>query len=605
MMSSIVISDSDAILAILAAVLLLWLLLAVCFRYKRQRHRNLMTSDGESLEGTPWQVYPRPQLVRDSWLNLNGQWDFARSFSRQIPGRFPQQIRVPFPPESILSGINKNPFKYEYLYYRRQLVIPDGFVKERVLLHFGAVDQIAVIYLNGRKLATHAGGYLPFTVDLTNELQPENTLVVRVRDTLSHSLPYGKQRRKRGGMWYTPVSGIWQTVWLESVPADYIRALKITPALDSVSIEVDTDAKSKLLLVETPDGVTERTFSGSKIIVDFDNPVHWSPENPYLYKFRIKTENDDVTSYFALRTLTISDSSGLPRLCLNGKPYYFHGVLDQGYYSDGIYLPASIEGYRKDIDTMKELGFNTLRKHVKVEPASYYHLCDTMGMIVFQDMPNIGHYSYLRDTVLPALGIMQQNDKRKIRFHSVRNNYRSNAKETIESLYNCPSICLWTLFNEGWGQFDSESHYVRAKELDQTRFVNSTSGWFHQNASDVDSLHLYFAPIKVKSGKRPVILSEFGGYSLKLPQHAYNKNKAYGYRFYKNIDELQSAIEKVYSDEVAVQIKNGLCASIFTQVSDVEDETNGFLTYDRKILKVDKTVMQSIAEKLMDALTCC
>lgn len=568
------------------------------------KHRDLMTTEGETLQGTPWQVYPRPQLVRDSYLNLNGQWDFARSFSREIPKLFPLQIRVPFPPESILSGINKIPHKYEYQYYRRALVIPDGFVQDKVLLHFGAVDQIATVYLNGNEIATHTGGFLPFTVDLTDHLQAENTIVLRVRDTLSHSLPYGKQRRKRGGMWYTPVSGIWQTVWLESVPVDYIRALKITPTLDSVSVEVESDAKTKLIQVTTTHGVIERTFDGSEIKIDIDSPTHWSPENPHLYSFRIQTENDDVTSYFALRTLTISKSEDLPRLCLNGKPYFFHGVLDQGYYSDGIYLPASIEGYRQDIATMKELGFNTLRKHVKVEPANYYHLCDTMGMIVFQDMPNIGHYSYFRDTVLPTLGIIRHSDKRIIRLNAVRKNYIKNAQETITHLFNYPSICLWTLFNEGWGQFDSESHYEWAKKLDPTRFIDSSSGWIYQSASDVDSLHIYFMPIKVKSSKRPVILSEFGGYSLKLAQHAYNKNKPYGYRFYNEADGLQKAIEKVYSEEVAEQIKNGLCASIFTQVSDVEDETNGFLTYDRKILKVDKNVMQKIAEKLKHDPNC-
>ena len=600
----IILSDFDVILIVFTAAALIWLLLTIFFRYKRLKHRDLLTTDGETLEGLPWQVYPRPQLVRDSYLNLNGQWDFARSFSRQIPASFPQQIRVPFPPESILSGIKKIPHKYEYLYYRRSLVIPDGFIKDKVLLHFGAVDQIATVFLNGKKLATHIGGFLPFTVELPGDLQTENTIILRVRDTLSHSLPYGKQRRKRGGMWYTPVSGIWQTVWLESVPAEYIRALKITPDLDSVCIEVDSDAKNLLIEITTPNGMFERTFTGNQITLTIDSPIHWSPENPHLYPFRIKTENDDVTSYFALRTMTISKSAGLPRLFLNGKPYFFHGVLDQGYYSDGIYLPASIEGYRKDIAMMKELGFNTLRKHVKVEPANYYHLCDTMGMVVFQDMPNIGHYSYLRDTVLPTLGFVRHSDKRIIRLHSVRNNYISHAHQTIAHLFNYPSICLWTLFNEGWGQFDSAKHYEWVKKMDQTRFVNSSSGWIYQRASDVDSLHIYFVPIKVKSGKRPVILSEFGGYSLKLPDHAYNKNKAFGYRFYTNKAGLQDAIEKVYSEEVSEQIQNGLCASIFTQVSDVEDETNGFQTYDRKVLKVDKTVMQKIAAKLKHEIDC-
>ncbi len=562
------------------------------------KYQHLLTPEGEVLTGMPWPDYPRPQLVRDSFINLNGPWDYACAFSKRIPERFPQQIRVPFPPESLLSGIGRVPRRYAYQFYKRELVIPDGFVQDRVLLHFGAVDQIATVYLNGKELACHTGGYQPFSVDLTDYLQATNTLVVRVLDTLSHSLPYGKQRRRRGGMWYTPVSGIWQTVWLESLPTDPIRALKITPTLDAVSIEVDSTATVKMIQITTPQGVIAKTFEGKSITLPIDNPLHWSPEHPHLYPIKITTATDAVTSYFALRTLSIRAVDGLPRLCLNDQPYYFHGVLDQGYFSDGLYLPASSDGYRNDILAMKSLGFNTLRKHVKVEPAAFYHLCDTLGIFIFQDMPNLGHYSFLRDTALPTLGHTTFNDKRKIRTRTVRKNYIRQLQDTIDHLYNHPCIALWTLFNEGWGQFDSDGHYQRAKQLDPTRFVNSTSGWFHQHLSDVTSLHLYFKPIAVSCCPRPIVLSEFGGYSFKLLAHAFNRQKTYGYRFFEDAISLQTAIEKVFHDEVAAQIAKGLCASVYTQLSDVEDETNGFLTYDRRVLKVDAAVMQRVAERL-------
>lgn len=556
---------------------------------------DLMTADGETMGDLPWQEYPRPQLKRDSYLNLNGKWEFAISSGRQIPESFPMQILVPFPPESVLSGIHQVPGRYQYLYYRRKFMLPEGFVKDKVLLHFGAVDQIATVYVNGRDMSTHAGGYLPFSIDITGSLEEENTIIVKVKDHLSHSLPYGKQRRKRGGMWYTPVSGIWQTVWLESVSDDYIRRLKIIPSLDSVTIRVDSAASWKEIWIKTEDGIIRKRFEGREIKIAIEHPRLWSPEDPYLYEFEMKTPGDAVTSYFALRTISVMESGGVRRLCLNGKPYFFHGVLDQGYYSDGIFLPASIKGYRRDIETMKELGFNTFRKHIKIEPAWYYYLCDKLGMVVFQDMVNMGHYSYFRNSVLPALGYTGCNDTRQFRTKAVKRNFEKHMSRTIRHLYNHPSICCWTIFNEGWGQFDSDRMYEAAKKSDDGRIIISTSGWFHQKSSDVLSRHVYFDKIAVSGGGRPVVLSEFGGYSYKLQDHSCNSKKTYGYRFFQGEQEFQNALNEVYLNEVAGQIKNGLCASIYTQVSDVEDETNGFFTYDRKVLKVKPEEMKKIA----------
>ncbi len=593
------IPNEKIFMAAFVVAVFIWMLLAFIFKLRKSTHNHLMTKEGEKLTDTPWQEYPRPQLKRDSYLNLNGKWDFAVTHSEQIPEAFPKQILVPFPPESLLSGIGKEAGRHANLYYRKKVVLPKGFVKGKVLLHFGAVDQIAVVYVNGKEVATHIGGYLPFQVDITPYLQSENTIVLKVKDTLNRDLPYGKQRRRRGGMWYTPVSGIWQTVWMESVSEDYIQELHITPTLESVTIKVLSSAKRKEITVKTALGDICEIFEADEITIPIECPQHWTPETPYLYEFEIKTDNDIITSYFALRTLSVEVVNGISRLCLNGKPYFFHGLLDQGYFSDGIYLPAGIDGFHKDISTMKELGFNTLRKHIKVEPPWFYYLCDKLGMVVFQDMVNNGRYSYLFDTILPTIGRARRNDVKIVRKKAVKENFEVFTKETIHHLYNYPSICYWTIFNEGWGQFDSDVMYEKVKKQDNTRFIDSTSGWFWQTKSDVQSLHVYFKPVKVNGGGRPIVVSEFGGYVYKVDAHSFNLNKTYGYRILKNQAEFQNALSKVYMTEIASQIKEGLCASIYTQVSDVEDETNGLFTYDRRVLKVNKEEMQEIAKSLV------
>ncbi len=579
--------------------LLIWILLIWIFKLVGKEHIELMTEDGEQVTANPWQEYPRPQLKRDSYLNLNGKWKYAATYKGQIPDLWKQEILVPFSPQSILSGIKKAPKRHQHLYYQREFILPNQFVKDRIILHFGAVDQIATVYLNHKELMTHMGGYLPFQVDITDEIQETNILTLKVKDTLNHALPYGKQKTKRGGMWYTPVSGIWQSVWVESVSGDYIRNLKITPTLTDVTIEIDCNNDlDKIIRITTQEGVIEKVVSKNKILIPIENPKLWSPETPYLYEFEIESKGDRITSYFALRTLSIQKINQIPRLCLNGKPYFFHGILDQGYYSDGIYLPASSAGYKKDIMTMKELGFNTLRKHIKVEPANYYYLCDKIGMIVFQDLISNGMYSFIRDTALPTIGFTKFPDWGFLRSKKVRSNFITTAKETIDYLYHFPSICYWTIFNEGWGQFQSDDLYDRVKEQDSTRFIDSTSGWFWQKKSDVDSYHIYFKPIQMKKSERPIVLSEFGGYGLKEIEHSFNLRRTYGYRLYKEKKELQEALNKVYLEEVVKEIPNGLCGCIYTQVSDVEDETNGLFTYDRKVLKVDVEDMKKISTGL-------
>ncbi len=553
---------------------------------------DLYTPEGETLSGTPWEVYPRPQMRRESYVNLNGLWEFAVTETEALPERYDSRILVPFCPESLLSSLKREIAPGSYLYYRKTLAIPEGFSKGRVLLHIGAADQVTRVYVNGVCMGGHTGGYNAFTVDITQGLRQENELVIAVFDDLrSTVLPYGKQSLTRGGMWYTPVSGIWQTVWLESVPEEYIESLDIQVTGSCATITVTPAVEGAVVL----EGKRFPLENGAATVTPGE--IHlWSPESPYLYDFAVETRSDRVESYFALRTLEVKEFGGIPRLCLNGEPYFFHGLLDQGYWSDGIYTPATHECYEKDILEMKRLGFNTLRKHIKVEPEQFYYDCDRLGMVVFQDMVNNGDYSFFRDTALPTVGLQKCRDTRLHKDSAAREAFLRGMEETVEQLKNHPSICYWTIFNEGWGQFCSEDVYAWVKELDSSRFVDATSGWFRRKKSDVDSRHIYFTPWStLQPGRKPLVLSEFGGYTYAEPEHLFNPDKAYGYKTCKTREQFQTAMAELYVTKVLPAVERGLCAAILTQVSDVEDEINGMLTYDRKVCKADGESMMQIA----------
>ena len=562
---------------------------------------QLMTPQGEALlaeNRTPWEVYPRPQLKRDSYVNLNGSWDFTVSHLRELPETYDRTVNVPFCPESTLSGIGRHFPEEAFLFYRRTFTLPEGFEKDRVLLHIGAADQIAQVYVNGVLLATHIGGYESFTVDITNALYEdwdENELVICCVDDLKDkSMPYGKQTLTRGGMWYTPVSGIWQTVWLESVPESYIRSLRI----DNRGYAVTITAEPALEGTVSVAGLGDFPLTNGSVTIAPESPHLWSPEDPYLYDFTVTAGGDKVSSYFAIRSLDIQTVDGFPRLCLNGKPYFFHGLLDQGYWPDGLFTPATPDCYEFDILAMKKLGFNTLRKHIKVEPEQFYYDCDRLGMIVFQDMVNNGDYSFFRDTALPTVGLQKRNDRNLHKDPLTRQRFLAGMETTVKQLRNHPCICYWTIFNEGWGQFDADSVYPQLKQLDDTRFIDSTSGWFRRQKTDVDSRHVYFKPIRLWAEGKPLVLSEFGGYSYKPEGHVFNTEQTYGYGKFEDPVSYTDAVEKLYLEQVVPAFQKGLCAAIYTQVSDVEDETNGILSYDRKVTKLDADRMRAIAEKL-------
>lgn len=554
---------------------------------------KLYTVAGENLQGVPWNVYPRPQLKRDSFLCLNGAWEFAVGDEPT----YDRTILVPFAPQSLLSGLNELIPDDVTVWYRRTFTLPDDFVRSRVLLHFGAVDQTAAVWVNDTFVGEHVGGYEAFSFDITETLQAENTVTVRVYDTLDNVLPYGKQCHKRGGMWYTPVTGIWQTVWLESVPETYVRSLHIDVTDEVATVRAD-GVSDGTVTVETAEGEICVPLTDGVAVIAPPSPRLWSPEDPYLYDFILRTAEDEVRSYFALRTLDIRTVDGLPRLCLNGKPYFFHGLLDQGYWSDGLFTPATPDGFEQDIRAMKALGFNMLRKHIKVEPEQFYYDCDRLGMVVFQDMVNNGDYSFFRDTALPTVGLLRRNDRRLHKDVRSRRAFEDGMCRTVRQLYNHPSICYWTIFNEGWGQFCADEMYRLLRTLDSSRFIDSTSGWFLARETDVDSRHVYFRKVKLKSSDKPLVLSEFGGYSYKPEGHVFNTEQTYGYGKCATREDFVAAIRRLYTDEVLPLVGKGLCAAVYTQVSDIEDETNGLLTYDRRVAKLLPEEFLDISERL-------
>ena len=562
---------------------------------KQPKTQTLLTPWADDIPETPWDIYPRPQLKRDSYLSLNGKWEFS------IEDGAPTTILVPFPPESVLSGVGIIPQNNARLHYKKHFTLPDDWNKGRVILHFGAVDQSATIYLNGEEVTAHHGGYDAFSRDITAHLQKENVLEVEVLDDLdAHVLPWGKQRYDRGGMWYTPVSGIWQSVWLENVPENYIRYLWVTPHLTHAVLHLDGASDGTITLHEEEGDSTFPIENGRGVITP--KTVHlWSPEHPYLYQFTVSCGEDTVESYFALRTLSTKVVNGAPRLCLNDQPYFFHGVLDQGYFSDGIYTPASPEAYTQDILAMKEMGFNTLRKHIKIEPEHFYYECDRLGMIVFQDMVNNGDYSFLRDTALPTAGVQKISDKHLHKDPATRFAFIESMGKTVRQLYSHPCICYWTIFNEGWGQFNAQEMFETLYKWDESRFIDSTSGWFRCSDSHVESLHVYFKKIRIPRSKLPISLSEFGGYSYKIPAHSFNLTDTYGYRYFAEKEQFSAAVDALYREQVIPAIRKGLCTTIYTQLSDVEDETNGLLTYDRRVTKVDPASMHALADALYAA----
>ena len=555
---------------------------------------HIMTSWAE--EVSPDNVlaeYPRPMMVRGNWQSLNGLWEYAvRAKDESCPEGFDGNILVPFPVESALSGVKKDVGENRRLWYRHKFHVPGKWAGRRILLHFGAVDWETTVWVNGREAGYHRGGYDPFTLDITDVLDDNGTqeIILSVWDpTDSGYQPRGKQVSEPKGIWYTAVTGIWQTVWLEPVPEIYIKSLKITPDIDKeevrITVTCSDGAKGYSIEAEAKDGQFTKGKTGGnaeqEIIMPIEKPKLWSPDSPFLYDLKVTLKDgqgkkvDVVESYFGMRKVALDkDKNGIKRIFLNNKELFQFGPLDQGWWPDGLYTAPSDEALRYDLEVIKKLGFNMLRKHVKVEPQRLYYWCDRLGLLVWQDMPN-GDRHIKPDE--PDIRRSEESDGQ----------YMTELKNIIDALKNHPCIVMWVPFNEGWGQFDTARINGWIKEYDQTRLVNNTSGWADRGVGDVNDIHKYPGPAAPPvEADRAIVLGEFGGLGLPVKGHSWIKDKGWGYRTYKSNEELTENYLRLLR-ELKPLIAGGLSAAVYTQTTDVESESNGLLTYDRKIVKMD------------------
>lgn len=560
----------------------------------------------------PLSEYPRPQFERNSYINLNGKWKFAMKKADSEFDGYDKEILVPFSPESLLSGLDAVVAQPDdVLYYEREFDVAKGFVKSKTFIHFGAVDFECHVKINDKEVGSHKGGYTPFTLDVTDAVKEgKNVISVVVTDPTDTSYhTRAKQALKNGGIWYTPQSGIWQTVWLESVPAVYLKDMTIIPDIDKSTVTVKTVADEEATIKISDGGkvVAEGKTSDGVAEISLKEFELWSPENPKLYDLEVKVGDDIVKSYFGMRKFSImTDAKGKKRLALNNKIYYQTGLLDQGYWSDGMLTPPTDSAMEYDIKLMKEMGFNMLRKHIKIEPLRWYYHCDRLGMIVWQDMVSGGEkYKFSVIGLLPFLGFhLKDSEKNYKRFGRAnaesRKEYYEELDVTFNYLKNAVSLGTWVPFNEGWGQFDSVKATEILKGYDSTRIIDSVSGWHDQGkkTSDLKSLHIYFTPVKAPKDERVVVLSEFGGYSHKKSGHVFSPNKSFGYRIYNTDKALAKAFKSLFEKTLYKQAVKGFAASVYTQVSDVEEEINGLITYDRKEIKFPVDMVKECNEKL-------
>ena len=578
------------------------------------KKKNLFTPFGEKVaqEEMPLNDYPRPQLVRDNWQNLNGSWFYVINQQEEKPSHWTEKIRVPFSPESLLSGVQKNVRPEDRLWYKRDFHY-EMAKNKKVILHFGAVDQVCEVWLNGILVGSHEGGYWPFSIDITSSVKAENELIVKVKDASDNSIhAYGKQKQVHGEIWYTPQSGIWQTVWLEEVPKNYVTTLNLTPKFDEKMIQIQIEMVKKPESVEVVIRNQGKEIHRSKtqetlVEITLPHMIPWTPDTPHLYDVEIIADQDCVKSYFGMRKFSIGkNNQGHTVPLLNNEPIFYNGLLDQGYWSDGLYTPPSDDAMIYDITVLKELGYNMLRKHIKVEPLRWYYHCDRLGMLVWQDFVSGGEPEYNNWVIkyLPFVNIQLKDDNYPLfrrASEKSRKVFQREMEETIALLKNVTSLAVWVPFNEGWGQFDSTAIGDRVRELDATRLVDYVSGYHDQGKGDFKSPHIYFKKYRLKPDKhdRIQILSEFGGYSCPTENHM-TTDKLFGYKMYKTKEKLTTAYVSLYEREIIPAIEKGLSGTVYTQVSDVEEEINGLLTYDRRVLKLDRLKIKALNQRIYD-----
>ena len=553
--------------------------------------------------------YPRPQMVRSEWLNLNGLWEYAiRSHEDDRPASFAGQILVPFPVESALSGVMERVGQDQRLWYRRQFDPPDRSEGHRTLLHFGAVDWHATVWVNGVQVGEHKGGYTPFTFDVTDALKEEGDqeVLVAVWDPTDAGFqPRGKQVNEPRGIWYTPVTGIWQTVWLEVVPAASIASLTLVPDIDAGVLRVSAAVRQIDGVGEPSAGLAVRAealdggravastsgAAGEDLVLAIADAKLWSPDSPFLYDLRVELQRsgeviDVVDSYFGMRKIALGeDDAGVNRLMLNNEPLFQYGTLDQGWWPDGLYTAPTDAALRSDVEVLKQLGFNMTRKHVKIEPARWYYHCDRLGLLVWQDMPN-------------GDGHIGREDPDLERSEESATNYMRELGEMIDLLRNQPSIVVWVPFNEGWGQFNTDGIMDWVRAYDPSRLVDGPSGWADRGSGDIYDIHEYPGPAMPELDPgRAAVLGEFGGLGLPMEGHLWRDQDNWGYRSHETREELQANYNRLI-EELLPMVDAGLAAAIYTQTTDVEIEVNGLMTYDRAIVKFDIEEMSRTNHRL-------
>ncbi|WP_207534153.1 glycoside hydrolase family 2 protein [Desertivirga arenae] len=575
---------------------------------------RIKTQWGEALNAKkPLPEYPRPQFVRQgNWLNLNGLWDYGITPVRQGSFRKEGKILVPFAVESALSGVGRNVGKDNVLWYNTSFSLPAGMRGKKVLLHFGGSDWRTTVSLNGKMVGEHEGGNDPFSFDISKYLKGSGsqTLTVKVWDPTDEGpQPRGKQVRKPGSIWYTPVTGIWQTVWLEAVNPSYVEKIRITPDIDagSVTIQPSVSQKGSLVRVSAWDGTTkiaeQEIAANGQAVLPIKNAKLWAPGSPFLYDLQVELLEegkvvDQVKSYFAMRKVSLGkDANGIQRILLNNKFVFQYGPLDQGWWPDGLYTAPTTEALRFDIEKTKEMGFNMIRKHIKVEPAIWYYFCDKAGMLVWQDMPSGDNGENGWEN---RLGVLDKQSDRK-RTPESEAIYKKEWNAIMESLHNYPSIVVWTPFNESWGQFKTAEIVDWTKKKDPSRLVNAASGGNFVPAGDIIDIHNYPHPAMPDPAfygdKRALVLGEFGGLGLPVKNHLWKPADNWGYQTFKNEEEMFGK----YSEFIArlkELIEAGLSAAVYTQTTDVEVETNGLMTYDRKVIKFPVSKMMDLHKGL-------